>query len=169
MTVSGNKPCALTLPHKAPSVAISTGSGLTLRAEMPSSSRWVFQAVSSAKGAIDVLGQSSDDRPGERTRAHISQRFGIDDVIAMAGAQNFEEVETALRLGGSEPCKLSVADLGTEAIRGLVARARIVHRDPGGMRKSGPQHIMGFVQETLFAGDQQANDLPLGDQDPDPP
>src|SRR6516164_9050002 len=61
------------------------------------------------------------------------------------------------------------ADLGTEAIRGLVARARIVHRDPGGMRKCGPQHIMGFVQETLFAGDQQANDLPLGDQDPDPP
>jgi len=27
-----------------------------------------------------------------------------------------------------------------------VARARIVHRDPGGMRKCGPQHIMGFVQ-----------------------
>ena len=33
------KPWALTLPHSAPSMAINTGSGLTLRAQMPSSSR----------------------------------------------------------------------------------------------------------------------------------
>jgi alcohol dehydrogenase, propanol-preferring len=35
---------ALTLPHSAPSVAISTGSGLTFRAVIPSASRCAFQA-----------------------------------------------------------------------------------------------------------------------------
>src|SRR6266481_3750986 len=44
ITVSDSKPCALTLPHSAPSVAISTRSGLTFSAVTPSASRCAFQA-----------------------------------------------------------------------------------------------------------------------------
>ena len=42
-------PCAWMAPHKAPSVAIRTGSGWTFRAVMPSCSRWAIQAPSLAK------------------------------------------------------------------------------------------------------------------------
>ena len=84
------------------------------------------------EAAVGMFGQAGDDMAGERAVAHIGQRLGIDDVIAMAGAQQREEVEAALRPGGAEPGEMRVADLGAEAVRGLVARAGVVHRDPGG-------------------------------------
>ena len=37
-----------------------------------------------------------DDGSGEGAGAHIGQRFLVDDIIAMSGAQQFEEVQTAL-------------------------------------------------------------------------
>ncbi len=46
--------------------------------------------------AILMLAQAGDDGSAERAGAHIGQGFVIDDVIAMPGAQQFEEVETAL-------------------------------------------------------------------------
>ena len=46
--------------------------------------------------AILMLAQAGDDGSGERAGAHIGQGFVIDDVIAMPGAQQFEEVETTL-------------------------------------------------------------------------
>jgi hypothetical protein len=49
-----------------------------------------------------------------------------------------------------------------------VARPGSVGRDPRRVRQAGPQHGAGFVQETLLAGDQQADDLPLGDEDAEP-
>ena len=42
------KPVIVTAPHSAPSVAISTGSGVTGRSVMPRWSRWAIQAVASA-------------------------------------------------------------------------------------------------------------------------
>ena len=45
MTVLGRKSCALMLPHKAPSVAMDTGSGLSLRADMPSWLRCTLHAA----------------------------------------------------------------------------------------------------------------------------
>src|SRR4051812_13027092 len=39
ITVPGSRPCALIAPQSAPSVAMRTGSGLTLRSVMPSRSR----------------------------------------------------------------------------------------------------------------------------------
>src|SRR5208283_3741772 len=97
ITVSASKPCALTLPHRAPSVAISTGSGWTFRAATPSRSiQMSAPRRAIGEDAILMLTQAGDDGSGERTGAHIGQGFVIDDVIAMPGAQQFEEVETTL-------------------------------------------------------------------------
>jgi len=49
-----------------------------------------------------------------------------------------------------------------------VARSGSVGRDPRRVRQAGAQHGAGFVLETLLAGDQQADDLPLGDEDAEP-
>ncbi len=46
--------------------------------------------------AILMFAQAGDDGSGERAGAHIGQGFVIDDVIAMSGAQQLEEVEAAL-------------------------------------------------------------------------
>jgi hypothetical protein len=37
-----------------------------------------------------------DHRPGEVTLAHIGERLGIDDIVAMAGAEQIQEVPAAL-------------------------------------------------------------------------
>ena len=49
-----------------------------------------------------------------------------------------------------------------------MARPGVVGRDPRRVRQAGAQHGAGFVLETLLAGDQQADDLPLGDEDAEP-
>src|SRR5258708_2991941 len=86
-----------------------------------------------------MLGQEGVHMSRERAFVHIGERLGIDDVIAMAGPQQVEEVEAARRGGGAEPGEMRIADLGAEAVPGLVARAGVIHRDPGGARKSGAQ------------------------------
>ena len=116
-----------------------------------------------------MFGQAGDHRPGQGALAHVGQRLGIDDVIAVAGAQQFEEVAAALRIRGAEPGEVFIADLRAEAVRGLVASAGVVHRDPGGAGKPGAQHVAGLVEETVLAGDQQTHELPLGDDDAERP
>jgi hypothetical protein len=54
---------------------------------------------------------------------------------------------------------VGVADLGAEAVVGLVARPGIVHRDPGAAREPGAQRFARFVAETVLALDQQADHL----------
>ncbi len=46
--------------------------------------------------AILMLAQQRDDGSGEGAGAHVGQRFVVDDVITMSGAQQFEEVQAAL-------------------------------------------------------------------------
>ena len=121
------------------------------------------------EGLVRMFGQTGDHRTGKGAVAHIGQSLGIDDVIAMAGAQQREEVAAALRWGGAEPGKMSVADLGAEAVGSLVARAGVVHRDPGGAGKPGAEHITGFIEEAVLTGDQQTHELALGDHNADRP
>jgi len=45
----------------------------------------------------------------------------------VAGAQQLEEVETALGAGRAKPGEVGVANLGAEAVGGLVACAGVVH------------------------------------------
>jgi len=118
---------------------------------------------------LRMFGQAGDHRPGKRALAHVGHRLGIDDVIAMAGAQESEEIAAALRLRGAKPGEVGVADLGAHAVAGFVASAGVVHRDPGRARKPGAEHIAGLVEESVLAGDQQAHDLPLGDDDAERP
>jgi len=46
-----------------------------------------------------------------------------------------------------------------------VAGAGIVNRDPFGVRKTGAQHIAGLIDKPILAGDQQADNMALGDHD----
>ena len=83
----------------------------------------------------------------------------------MARAQQLEEVAAALGSGGAEPGKMGVADLRAEAVRSFMASPGVVHRDPGGAGEPGTQHITGFIEEAVLAGDQQTHELALGDHD----
>ena len=104
---------------------------------------------------VGMFSQTGDHRPGEGTLAHGGQRLGIDDIIAMAGAQQAEEVAAALGVRGAEPGEVCVADLRAEAVRGLVASAGVVDRDPGSARQGGAQHIAVLRAEAVLAGDRQ--------------
>ena len=119
------------------------------------------------KTPLRVGGQRLDDRPGQGAIAHVGQRLGVDDIIGVAGAQQFEEVQPAPAGRGAEPGEVVVADLRAAAARAPVARPGVVHRDPRGMRQPGARHVAAFVKEALLVGDQQTHDLPLGNGDPD--
>ena len=84
----------------------------------------------------------------------------------MAGAQELQEIETALRSGGAKPSEVVVADLGAAAIHAFVASTGVVHRDPGCARQAGAQHIAGLGQEAVLALVQQPHHLALGDRNP---
>src|SRR5262245_55894648 len=71
---------------------------------------------------------------GQRAFTHVGQRRSINDVIAVAGAQQIEEVEPALGGRGPEPGEVFITHLCAEAVAGFVARASVVHRNPGGAR-----------------------------------
>src|ERR1039458_2457979 len=87
----------------------------------------------------------------------------------MAGAQQFEKIEPALRLSGAEPGKMLVADLCADAIGALVTSAGVIHRNPGCTLEAGPKHVAGLIEKAVLAGDQQPPHLPLGDIDADGP
>src|SRR6266481_9551596 len=86
------------------------------------------------KALVGMFDQAGDHMLGQGALAHVGERVGIDDVIAVAGAQQFEEVAAALRAGGAEPGEVRVADVRADAIRGLVASPGVVDRDPRGAR-----------------------------------
>ena len=118
--------------------------------------------------AIGMLAEAGDDGSGERAVAHVGQGLFIDDVIVMSGPQHFEEVEAALRARGRKIGEMGVADLGAEAVLALVPRPGVVDRDPSRVGQAGSQHGAGLLYEALLAGDQQTNELSLGDEDADP-
>ena len=60
---------------------------------------------------------------------------------------------------------MRISDLGAEAVLGLVASAGIIDRNPFGARKTGAEHIARLNEEAVLAGNQQADNLSLGDDD----
>jgi hypothetical protein len=58
--------------------------------------------------------------------AHIGQRFGVDDAVAVTCALQFEEVAAALGASGAESGKMGVADLRAEAVDGLAASPGVI-------------------------------------------
>ena len=115
--------------------------------------------------AVGMFGEPGDHMAGQRAFAHIGERGVIDDVIAMAGAQQAEKIEAALRGGGDEGGEMGVFDLGAEAVSCLVACAGVIHRDPGAARQPGAQYIARLVAKAILAGGQQADHLALGNVD----
>jgi hypothetical protein len=72
------------------------------------------------------------------------------------------------RLLCGEGGEMGVADLGTEAVIGLVARAGVVHRDPGCAREPGAQHLARFLVKAVVPSGQQADQFAFGDVDAKP-
>jgi len=83
----------------------------------------------------------------------------IDDVIAVTGAQQFEEIETAFGVPDAQPGEVLVANLGAKAVGGFVASARIVNCDPVGVQQTRTEHITGLGEEVVLARGQQADHL----------
>ena len=81
-----------------------------------------------------MLEKANDHVFGQRPFVHVGDRLIIDHVIAVTGAQQFEEVEAALGIRGAKPGEVLIADLGAEAVGDLVARAGVVNRNPGSPR-----------------------------------
>ena len=76
---------------------------------------------------LRMPGQLPDHRSGQVVLAHVVQRRLVDDVIGVAGAQQFEEVQPALAAGGAEPGEVVVADLRADGVGAAMARAGVVH------------------------------------------
>ncbi len=72
-----------------------------------------------SKAAVRMLNQASDHMRGERAFAHVAERLGVDDVVVVTGAQQFEEIETALGAGGAEPGEMRIADLRAKPLAAL--------------------------------------------------
>src|SRR6059058_4049315 len=87
----------------------------------------------------------------------------------MTSPQQLEEVQPALAGRGAKPGEVVVADLRAGAVRGLVAGAGVIDRDPGGLRQPGAQHVTGLIEKALLAMDEQAHDLPRGDRQAEGP
>jgi hypothetical protein len=101
------------------------------------------------KAALGMFGKPGDQVSGQRAFAHIGERYVVDDVIAMAGAQQAEEIEPAHRVRGGEGGEVRVANLGAEAVLRPMTRPGVVHGDPGAVREAGTQHIARFVAEAM--------------------
>ena len=167
--MSGSSPCALTLPQTAPSVAIRAGSGVTVSAgdaeplQVGRPGRLVGEVV------LGMLGQARDHGTGQGAPAHVGERLGVDHVVGEAGAQHLEEVQPALRGRRGEGGEVVVAQLGADRVPVLVAGAGVVDADPARRGQPGAQHLARLGEEGVLARVQQADDLPLGDQDADRP
>jgi hypothetical protein len=111
--------------------------------------------------AIAMFAEAGQKGAAERAGAHVGESLFVDDVIAISGAQKFEEVEAALGSRGCEPNEPGVADLSAEAVLALVARpvpSAVIQPDRIRPARNTPA---SFVDETLRAGDQKADRLPL--------
>jgi len=63
------------------------------------------------------------------TPAHVRERRLVDHVVAMAGAQKPNEVQTALRSGRREPGEVVVANLGAHPVPAPVPGAGVIDID----------------------------------------
>ena len=105
--------------------------------------------------------------PGQVPLGHVGQGLGMDDIIAMAGPQDFEKISAAFGIGGRKPGKVIIADLSAISIGRFVPGSRIIDRDPPGGFQAGSQNSVFLRKKIILAIIQDTNDLPLGDLDSD--
>ena len=108
-----------------------------------------------------------DHGDGEITLAHVSQGLGIDDVILVAGPQQFQEILSALRERGLEEGETVVPNLGGDAVAIAMPSTRVVNRDPGRCLQTGAQYGMSFVAKGLGIIAQKTQHLTFRDRKPE--
>ncbi len=101
--------------EQRPSVAIFTGLGCTSLADAEMVAR---PGDLVGKDPLPMLIEFLDDLAGEIAGAHVGERLGVDDIVAMAGAEQLQEVLAALGKRGPE----KRADLRGDAIPGAMER-----------------------------------------------
>ena len=143
------KQCAWIPPHCAPSVATCTGSGVTVSTAKPASrSRCADHAALIGKGCLRLLGQSGNQGGGQCTAAHIVERRVVQHEVGMAGAQQIEEVQPALRWPRAEPGDCRSADAAASCPP-LYVVPRYRPPIPKTMSlQSRSQHVAGFAKRS---------------------
>src|SRR5215472_4556869 len=111
------------------------------------------------KVPLRLGGEMVDDGSRQGTLAHIGESLLVENVVAVAGAQEFEKVEPAFGAGGAEPGEVVVPDLGADGIGAPVAGARVIDSNEAGRLQSSPQDITSLGEKNLLLIDQQAHDL----------
>ena len=118
-------------------------------------------------GEVDLLGiaQSLHHRVGQLLLVHVRQRLLIDPIVAVARAQQLQEVDSALVRGALEPGKRLVADVGHVAIVSPMPRAGVVDGDIARAAQTRTQQLVFLVVERVLAAAEQRIDLSRGDID----
>jgi hypothetical protein len=91
--------------------------------------------------SVGMLEKASDHRASQRSLAHVSDRLIVNHIIAVAGTQQFKEVEAALGARGAEPVKWSLPSC---VLKPLVALWRAPVSSTGSDRRSIARHVTGL-------------------------
>jgi hypothetical protein len=118
---------------------------------------------------LSMRGQLIDDGPRQGASAHIVQRRVVDDTVCVPSTQQIEEVQPALAWPGGEPGEVVIADLRAEAVLASMARAGIVHQDPGRRLQAGPQHVTVLTRNPSCPAINRCIICPLQMATPIPP
>jgi hypothetical protein len=119
------------------------------------------RAVGEALGRMS--GEQIDDFSRQIALAHVGETGVIDQVSGVAGVEQLQEVEPALRARGRERRELVVADLGAYAVLRLVPCPGVIDGDPRRGVEARAQDIARLVQKGVLAVDQQSHELALRD------
>src|SRR5450631_1835736 len=110
--------------------------------------------------------QTGDRGRWQALVSHVVVSGVIEYVIGVSGAQQIEEVQSALRGPRAKPGEPFIADLRAKPVLPGMTRTSVVHADPGRCLQSRAQNILGFGDEPLMVLVQQANQLSLRNRNP---
>ena len=89
---------------------------------------------------------NGDQETGQPTVAQIRERRLVQHIIWISGAEQIEEVQSALRSAGAEPGNESLP-IGAKPVLAGVPGASIVHRNEWRCRQPGTEDCKGFADE----------------------
>ena len=117
----------------------------------------------------EALGRVGCEHADHGTRqialAHVGEARLVDEMRRVAGVEQVQEVQPALRARGDERRELVIADLRGDEVLGLVPCAGVVDRNPRCGFEARAQHLARLVEEGILAFDQQSHELALRDDD----
>src|SRR4051812_13126719 len=110
-----------------------------------------------------VAEQAGDHSLGNLVLDQVGRGAGVDDVVGMAGAQQVQEVQPALRRTGGEPGEAVIADVRGVFVMSGMAGAGVIDRHPPGRRQSRLQKGVLLGVESILVGRQDGDELALRD------